>query len=152
MLQTTHVYLFNSKGQILLGMKKRWFGIGKRNWFGGKNHEWETIKQTALRELSEEAGIFLKEDQIDKMGILHFFYKANPSRDQDVHIYSWIYDGEFIETEEMNPQWRDREEIPYDTMWEDDPLWLPKLIKKEVPFDMTFTFDEEGKLQDHFWK
>ena len=50
------------------------------------------MKETAIRELSEEAGIFLKEDQIDKMGILHFFYKANPSRDQDVHIYSGTYD------------------------------------------------------------
>ncbi|HMS91425.1 MAG TPA: NUDIX domain-containing protein, partial [Candidatus Absconditabacterales bacterium] len=63
MLQTTHVYVFNSKGQILLGMKKRGFGMGNRNGFGGKNHEGETIIQTALRELSEEAGIILQENQ-----------------------------------------------------------------------------------------
>jgi hypothetical protein len=37
MLQTTHVFLFNSKNQVLLGMKKRGFGEGKWNGFGGKN-------------------------------------------------------------------------------------------------------------------
>jgi len=152
MLQTTHVYLFNSKGQLLLGMKKRWFGMGNWNGFGGKNHEGETIKQTALRELSEEAGIFLEEQQVEKVWMLHFFYKANPSRDQDVHIYSGIYDWSFEETEEMKPQWRDIEKIPYDNMREDDHIWLPKLINKQIPFDMTFTFNEEGKLADYFWK
>jgi len=150
MLQTTHVYLFNSKGQLLLGMKKRWFGIGKWNWFGGKNHEGETIKQTALRELFEEAWIFLNENQVEKVGILHFFRESNPERNQDVHIYSWIYDGEFIETEEMKPQWRDINKIPYDEMREDDHIRLPKLINKQTPFEMTFTFNQEWKLEDYF--
>ena len=150
MLQTTHVYVFNSKGQILLGMKKRWFGMGNRNGFGGKNHEGETIIQTALRELSEEAWIILQENQVEKVGILHFFYAANPNRNQDVHIFSWIYNGNFKETEEMNPQWRDIESIPYNHMREDDSIWLPKLIKKQTPFDMTFIFNEEGKLAEYF--
>lgn len=126
--------------------------MGNWNGFGGKNHEGETIIQTALRELSEEAEIFLKETDVKKVGILHFFYKAKPEWDQDVHIYSWIYDGEFKETEEMKPQWRNIQDIPYDYMWEDDRIWLPKLINKLTPFDMTFVFNEEGKLADYSWK
>ncbi len=152
MLQTTHVFLFNSKWQILLGMKKRWFGIGKWNWFGGKNHEGETIKETALRELSEEAGIFLNERDVEKIGILHFFNEGKPERNQDVHVFHWKYDGEFSETEEMKPQWRDIEKIPYDSMREDDPIRLPKLISKKSSFDMTFTFNKEGKLADYSWE
>ena len=150
MLQTTHVYLFNTKGQLLLGMKKRWFGAGNWNWFGGKNHEWETIKETALRELFEEAWIFLTEHHIQKVGVLHFFYKAKPERDQDVHVFSGIYDGEFTETDEMQPQWRDIQNLPYDHMWEDDRIWLPKLIAQQIPFEMTFTFNEQWKLADYF--
>ncbi|MCX6824689.1 MAG: NUDIX domain-containing protein [candidate division SR1 bacterium] len=130
-------------------MKKRGFGMGNRNGFGGKNHEGETIEETALRELSEEAKILLNKNEIKKIGMLHFFYKANPSRDQDVHIYSGTYDGTFEETEEMKPQWRDIKDIPYDNMREDDSIWLPKLIKKEFPIDMTFKFDEEGKLAEY---
>ena len=150
MLQTTHVYLFNSKRQLLLGMKKRWFGMGNWNGFGWKNHKGETIKETALRELFEEAWIFLEKQHIKKVGILHFFYKANPERNQDVHIYTWIYNGNFIETEEMNPKRWNIQDIPYDKMREDDHIWLPKLINKETPFDMTFKFNEEGKIAEYF--
>ena len=103
-----------------------------------------------MRELSEEADIFLKETDVKKVGILHFFYKAKPERDQDVHIYSGIYDGEFKETEEMKPQRRNIKDIPYNNMREDDRIWLPKLINKQVPFDMSVIFNEEGKLADYF--
>ena len=37
-------------------MKKRGFGEGKWNGFGGKVEEGETILQAALRELKEECG------------------------------------------------------------------------------------------------
>jgi len=150
MLQTTHVFVFNKEWQLLLWMKKRWFGKDKWNWFGGKNHTGETIKETALRELFEEAGIFLKEKDIEKVGILHFFNKGNPERNQDVHVFSGRYDGSYMETEEMKPQWRDIDKIPYEEMWEDDHIWLPKLINNQTTFDMTFTFNEEGKLADYF--
>jgi hypothetical protein len=49
----------------------------------------------------------------------------------------------------MKPQWRDIEKIPYDSMREDDPIRLPKLISKKSSFDMTFTFNKEGKLADY---
>ena len=145
MLQTTHIYLLNSKGQILLWMKKRWFGEGKWNGFGGKNLEWETIIQTALRELAEEAGVTRSPEQIEKVGILHFFWEAKPERDQDVHIFRGTYDGEFSETEEMKPQWRDTDKLPFDQMREDDILRIPKLVAGEQ-FDLNFRFDKEGKL------
>ena len=48
----------------------------------------------------------------------------------------------------MKPQRRDIKDLPYNEMWEDDYIWLPKLINKETPFDMTFIFNEEGKLAE----
>lgn len=145
MLQTTHVYLLNSKHQILLWMKRRWFGAGKRNGFGGKNMEWETIIQTALRELEEEAGVIRSPEQVEKAGILHFFREDKPERNQDVHVFRGIYDGDFSETEEMRPQWRDTDQLPFQDMREDDIIWMPKLIAGEY-FDIDFRFDKEGKL------
>ena len=46
----------------------------------------------------------------------------------------------------MKPQRRDIQDIPYQDMWEDDAIWLPKLIAKQFPIDMTFKFNEAGKL------
>ena len=146
MLQTTHVFLFNNKNQVLLGMKKRGFGEGKWNGFGGKNKGDETIIETALRELHEEAWILLNADQVQKAGILHFYWQEKSEWDQDVHIFWWNYNGDFEETDEMKPQWRDCDKIPYENMWEDDSIWFPKLIAKEFPLDISFTFDPDWKL------
>ncbi|KAG5643695.1 hypothetical protein DXG03_009744 [Asterophora parasitica] len=44
-------------GKILLGYKKRGFGVGMYNGFGGKVEPGESSLQGALRELKEEAGI-----------------------------------------------------------------------------------------------
>jgi 8-oxo-dGTP diphosphatase/2-hydroxy-dATP diphosphatase len=46
-----------SSWRILLGMKKRGFGMGKWNGFGGKVEPAETVEDAALRELEEEAGL-----------------------------------------------------------------------------------------------
>lgn len=54
---TLLLVLNKEKNEILLGMKKRGFGVGKWNGFGGKISSQETILEAAQRELKEEAGI-----------------------------------------------------------------------------------------------
>ncbi len=49
--------LSQEKKEILLGMKKRGFGKGKWNGFGGKVSQNESVLEGAQRELQEEAGI-----------------------------------------------------------------------------------------------
>lgn len=120
--------IYNDK-QILLGMKKRGFGAGRWNGFGGKVHENETIKQAAIRELEEEAGV--KAKKITKRGVLLFEFDspAGGSESSEVHFFSVDeFEGKPIETEEMNPQWFDRDKIPYESMWSDDPHWIPLLL------------------------
>ena len=98
-----------------------------------------------MRELQEEADIFLASEQVQQAGILHFFREAKPERNQDVHIFRGNYNGAFSETEEMRPQWRDTDNLPFEDMREDDIIWMPKLIAGEY-FDIDFRFDTEGKL------
>ena len=49
--------IINDGERVLLGMKKRGFGQGRWNGFGGKVAPGETIDAAASRELREEAGI-----------------------------------------------------------------------------------------------
>lgn len=44
-------------GKLLLGMKKRGFGMGRWNGFGGKVEAGESIEEAAKREVFEESGL-----------------------------------------------------------------------------------------------
>ncbi len=49
-------------------MKKRGFGIGKWNGFGGKIEAGETIEAAAIRELFEESALEVKPADLMKRG------------------------------------------------------------------------------------
>src|SRR5581483_7687178 len=89
---------------VLLGMKKRGFGQGKWNGFGGKVAEGESVQDAAKRELFEESG--LKAQDLQKMGVVEFSWKNTPEEILQVHIFKTTQvTGEPKETEEMRPQW-----------------------------------------------
>jgi len=64
----TTLVIIHRHPKILLGMKKRGFGAGRWNGFGGKVSGGETIEEAAKREIAEEAGI--KVENLDKIGII----------------------------------------------------------------------------------
>ena len=117
-------------GRLLLGVKKRGFGVGKLNGFGGKLNEGETIVEAAARELFEEVGIEVFADDLKKVAELTFLFPhAEEDWDQVVHFYtvnSWR--GEPVESEEMGCEWHSVDEIPFDRMWDDDKHWLPRVL------------------------
>ena len=113
--------------RILLGMKKRGFGMGRWNGFGGKVEKGETIEQAAHRELKEEAGITARD--LKKRGMLHFSFADNSTGPLEVHVFTAnSFAGDPKESDEMNPQWFSHANIPYNTMWPDDKHWLPKVL------------------------
>lgn len=124
--------------KILLGLKKRGFGSGRWNGFGGKVQDGENIEQSALRELQEEVGIIPQD--LRNRGQIVFSFEAEPD-ELEVNIFSANnFSGEVVESEEMRPQWYLHKEIPYDQMWADDPHWSPlvldgKNVKGKFHFD-----------------
>ena len=124
---------------VLLGMKKRGFGAGRWNGFGGKVAPEETIEDAAKREMREEAGIEVK--NLDKVGIIEFAFKNNPEI-LEVHIFkSDDFSGEPVESEEMKPQWFHVDEIPFEEMWPDDIHWMPLFLSGKK-FRGRFLFDK----------
>lgn len=113
--------------KVLLGMKKRGFGTGRWNGFGGKVLPGESIEDAAKRELLEEAGIEV--DYLEKYGVLDFEFQGNPEI-LEVHIFKITdFTGEPTEGEEMKPQWYFVDEIPFKEMWPDDIYWIPLFLK-----------------------
>jgi 8-oxo-dGTP diphosphatase/2-hydroxy-dATP diphosphatase len=135
--------IIHNDSQILLGMKKRGFGQGRWNGFGGKVIPGESIETAARREMTEEAGIFTK--NMEKRGILSFEFEGNPEV-LEVHIFSIPdFEGKPIETEEMRPEWFRLNEIPYEKMWPDDKFWLPILLNGKK-FTGSFYFRDNDTL------
>jgi 8-oxo-dGTP diphosphatase/2-hydroxy-dATP diphosphatase len=125
--------------KMLLGMKKRGFGVGRWNGFGGKLEGGESIIESAKRELNEEVGI--RSEEMEKMGIFIFeFVEESPA--MEVHLFKInTYSGEPAETEEMLPKWFDFDQIPYDEMWPDDKFWMPYFLNGKK-FTGYFLFDK----------
>jgi 8-oxo-dGTP pyrophosphatase MutT (NUDIX family) len=128
------------KRRVLLAMKKRGFGAGKYNGFGGKIEPKETILGAALREMHEESGGLIPTDTALRGNII-FEFQGSPEL-LEVHVFKsteWQDRAEPSETEEMRPEWHAEDAIPYDKMWLDDKYWLPILLKRGEE-------KEEGRL------
>ncbi|XP_029802851.1 7,8-dihydro-8-oxoguanine triphosphatase isoform X1 [Suricata suricatta] len=115
--------------RVLLGMKKRGFGAGRWNGFGGKVQEGESIEDGAKRELQEECG--LKTDTLHKAGRIMFEFEGEPEL-MDVHVFCTdSVQGTPAESDEMRPKWFQLDQIPFSDMWPDDSYWLPLLLQNK---------------------
>ncbi|CAK6446415.1 unnamed protein product [Pipistrellus nathusii] len=132
--------------RVLLGMKKRGFGAGRWNGFGGKVHEGETIEDGAKRELQEECGVTV--DALHKAGHITFEFVGEPEL-MDVHIFCTdSVQGTPTESEEMRPQWFPLDQIPFAHMWPDDSYWFPLLLQKRK-FQGYFKFQGHDTILDY---
>jgi len=146
LIQTTLCFLLKDE-EILLAEKKHGFGIGKLNGIGGKQQPGETIAQAAIREVEEEIKVQVQD--LTKVALVDFFCKKYPETDARVHIYTAsLWQGQPQETEEMKPFWYPKNKIPYEQMWSDDYLWLPRVIAGER-IKATFWFEDFAKINDY---
>lgn len=129
--------------EVLLGRKKRGFGVGKLNGYGGKVEEGETAEEGARRELTEECGI-IAVDMV-RRGSLRFEMHDKLMLCEVYVVSAW--EGEVVETEEMSPRWvKEGSELEalYETeTWADDKFWLPTLLKGEDSFRGEFKYAED---------
>jgi 8-oxo-dGTP diphosphatase len=131
-------------GRLLLIRKKRGLGAGKINGPGGRLEEGESLEQCAVREIQEELVITPKE--LEWLGEMRFQFVDGYA----IHVYIYRaadYEGTPTETPEAIPIWVDDDKIPYEEMWEDDPLWVPLLLAGKR-FEGRFIFEDEVML-DH---
>ncbi len=119
--------LLRDQGRVLLGLKKRGFGKGKWNGFGGKLEPNETVPQAAVREMQEESGLTVA--GIEERGVLIFEMRGDRNI-LEVHVFSAAsWTGALCESDEMEPRWWAEAEIPFERMWIDDVHWFPLFLR-----------------------
>lgn len=142
MRQVTTLAIIEEGERVLLAMKKRGFGEGWWNGYGGKVQDGETIEQAMVRELEEESG--LKATAYRERAVIDFFF-AGTDTTVEMHVFDVTrHEGVLQETEEMAPRWFRKEEVPYGQMWPADREWMP-LFFDGKDFQGQATFDGQTK-------
>jgi len=129
-------------GEILLIEKRRGLGAGKVNGPGGRLEPGETPLAAARREFEEE--VRAHPLGLVEQGTLRFQFVDGYALHVHVFRASGV-EGEPAETAEALPFWCPLGAIPYDSMWEDDRHWLPRLLAGER-FDGRFLFAGDRML------
>ncbi|MEM9535143.1 MAG: 8-oxo-dGTP diphosphatase [Cyanobacteria bacterium P01_E01_bin.45] len=130
------------QGEILLIRKLRGLGAGKINGPGGRLEPGESLLDCAVREVQEELRV--TPIGLEYGGEIRFQFVDGYSL--HVHCYrATDIVGQPQATDEAIPLWSALEDIPYDDMWDDDRIWLPQLIAKQL-FSGQFLFEGDRLL------
>lgn len=141
--------MIHQSPRLLLGMKKRGFGAGRWNGFGGKLAEGETIEEAAKREVREESG--LEAIDLEPVGLINFEFSTQGGSTSggqvlEVHVFRCErFSGDLVESEEMKPQWFEEKDIPFGEMWPDDIYWVPLFLAGKK-FKGRFLFGEGDSI------
>lgn len=129
------VYLVKGEGrgqQVLLGEKLTGLGIGKLVGPGGKSEGAETPAETAVREVWEEVGVHLEPADLKPLAVIEYPFIDRPALSQRSHAFmATTFRGEPQSSSELEPGWWDMVHIPFDRMWSDARLWLPRAFAGE---------------------
>eukprot|EP01102_Stenamoeba_stenopodia_P000811 TRINITY_DN10758_c0_g1_i1.p1 TRINITY_DN10758_c0_g1~~TRINITY_DN10758_c0_g1_i1.p1 ORF type:complete len:173 (-),score=22.20 TRINITY_DN10758_c0_g1_i1:16-534(-) len=144
---TTLCYFLNpQKDEILLGRKKRGFGVDKYNGPGGKVEKGESIEDATKRECQEECGLL--PTSLQYQGVIDFIFLEKEVWNNRCYIFKCTeWTGDLVETEELECKWYKTSDIPYSKMWPDDSIWIPKMLSGEPTF-YRFSFTSDGALVD----
>ena len=152
MKDTTLCIIFDkNKERVLFGMKKRGFGEGKINGFGGKvSDEDESIYHAAAREVLEECNLKVNPDFLIKVGEIDFYFPYKEEWNQKMHtFFAYDYEGEPKESDEMSVVWYRIKDIPFEKMWDTDQSWMPYILN-DKKIKAEFYLKEDNNTTDTF--
>lgn len=137
---------------VLLAMKKKGFGMGQWNGFGGNVEDYDSsLEAAAVRELKEESKLVADPADLSEIADISFYFTDHPEWNQRMLVYllrKWA--GEPVETDEMKPFWFHERLVPYRSMWLADEGWMPLALRGDY-VQAEVTYEGKGELISRFY-
>lgn len=154
MFDVVVVYLTRRAGEsteILLGHKARGLGTGRLVGPGGKVLPGEDLATAASREVAEEVGVTVFPERLKHMATLTYPFTHRPENSQRSFVFTASeFSGIAAESDELIPAWYRVESIPWDQMWDDAKLWLPRVLAGQF-IEATFTIGPDDRVVEQMW-
>lgn len=135
--------------EVLLGEKLRGLGVGHVVGPGGKVEPGETPEEAAIREVHEEVGLVIGPQALTPLARISYPFVNRDALSQRSFVFSTrIFSGEIRESGEISASWWPITEIPYERMWADAKLWLPRALSGEF-IEATVVIGERNEVLSH---
>ena len=144
----TLIYMVK-EDSVLLIRKLRGHGAGKINAPGGHIEVGETPEECAIREAFEEVRMVVLAAKLHAK--LRFHDTENGFNMLGYAFVATEFTGEPQPSDEAIPFWVKINEIPFDQMWEDDRLWIPRILAGEV-LDCEFVFANDELQNSNIYR
>ena len=133
----------DGRRQLLLGVKKRGFGMGRLVAPGGRLEPGESALEATVREVREESGLTVAPEDLHEAGRIAYRFPARPEWDLTITVFTAArFSGEPEPSDELDPAWHDVATVDYAAMWDDARHWLPRVLAGErVDALITFAAD-----------
>ena len=134
--------------EVMLGEKLTGLGVGKFVGAGGKLEPGESARSAAVREVAEELGVTVNARNL--VGISDITYPFVDKDEWSQRSFGFItrtWAGTPTASAELAPRWFVLDDIPFDRMWADARLWLPRALAGEF-VEETYPFRSDGSLVD----
>jgi len=149
MILCTECYIQRDNKTLMLYRNKKKNDINQGKWIGlgGKFESGESPEECLVREVKEEAGVFVTEFQLK--GILTFQVLDDLSEPFYIFVYTVsAYDGEIGECDEGTLEWIDTDKILELDLWEGDRLFWGWMQERKGFFSANFKYKQD-KLVDY---
>lgn len=135
--------------EVLLGEKLTGLGIGHIVGPGGKVEPGESPERAAVREVLEEVGLIIESGSLRPIACIRYPFENRDALSQRSFVFvASSFSGEVQASGELVASWWPVSEIPYERMWADAKLWLPRAMAGDF-VEATVVIGESNDVLSH---